>query len=79
MCAQNAVRESTVADAASPPPDLLDSRWERLAGRPKVGGTTKIRLDRAGFTYRTLLVWVTTPSPRSPNRVDISELKVRAR
>jgi hypothetical protein len=65
-------------DAASAPPDLLDSRWERLAGRPKVGATTKIRLDRAGFTYRTLMVWVTTPAPRS-QRVQISELKVRAR
>jgi hypothetical protein len=65
-------------DAASAPPDLLDSRWERLATRPKVGATTRIRLDRAGFTYRTLLIWVTTPAPGS-RRVQISELKVRAR
>jgi len=68
------------------PPDILDTRWEQVAARSNVDGTSKfgnrvgdkrekIRLLNGGGRFRYVLVWFTTP-PKASTTARVTELDV---
>jgi hypothetical protein len=71
--------EIYATDEATPPPNILDSRWAHISDRSKVGakgdGAERIVLGAGSSKYQTLLLWITQP-PESGTRVRISELKI---
>ena len=75
--------EVYATDEATPPPNILDSRWAHITDRSKVGldaegrpqRPEKIVLGAGSSKYQTLLLWITQP-PESGTRVRISELKI---
>ncbi len=69
------------------PPDILDTRWEHVGSRSKLGNSTaagnkagddleKIRFRRGGGRFRYVLVWLTNPPPKGRPTVKITELRL---
>lgn len=69
------------------PPDILDTRWEHVGSRSKLGNSTaagnkssddleKIRFRRGGGRYRYVVVWLTNPPPQGGPTVKITELRL---
>ncbi len=71
--------EVYATDEATPPPNILDSRWAHITDRANVGaggdGPERIVLGAGTSKYQTLLLWITRP-PASGTRVRFSELKL---
>lgn len=69
--------EVYASDGATPPPNILDSRWAHLTDKGGVGErpTTRIVVGGGTSKYRTLLLWITKPPTAGPY-VRISELRV---
>jgi hypothetical protein len=69
--------EIYASDEATPPPNVLDTRWAHITDKSDVGegGKTHIVLGGGTSKYQTLLLWITDP-PADGARVRISELKV---
>jgi hypothetical protein len=69
--------EVYATDEATPPPNILDTRWAHITDKANVGegGKTHIVLGGGTSKYQTLLLWITEP-PSDGARVRISELKV---
>lgn len=71
--------EIYATDEATPPPNILDTRWAHITDKADVGsdasGKTHIVLGAGTSKYRTLLLWITQPPADAP-RVRISELKI---
>jgi hypothetical protein len=69
--------EVYATDEATPPPNILDTRWAHITDKNDVGdgGKSHIVLGAGTSKYQTLLLWITQPPADGP-RVRISELKV---
>jgi hypothetical protein len=69
--------EVYATDEATPPPNILDTRWAHITDKNDVGegGKSHIVLGAGTSKYQTLLLWITRPPAEGP-RVRISELKV---
>jgi hypothetical protein len=71
--------EIYATDEATPPPNILDTRWGHIKDVTKVGvkqdGTEKIVLGAGTTKYRNLLLWFTEPPTAGP-RLRLTELKI---
>jgi hypothetical protein len=59
---------------ATPPPNILDSRWSHVGNAAKVKKDQKITLIDDPTKYRNVLLWFTLP-PTSGARIRLSEVK----
>jgi hypothetical protein len=71
--------EIYATDEATPPPNILDTRWSHIKDVTKVGvkddGQEKIVLGAGTTKYRNLLLWFTAPPTDGP-RLRLTELKI---
>jgi hypothetical protein len=71
--------EIYATDEATPPPNILDTRWSHIKDVSKVGvkgnGEEKIVLGAGSTKYRNLLLWFTAP-PTDGTRLRLVELKL---
>src|SRR5262249_36165039 len=71
--------EVYATDEATPPPNILDTRWSHIKDVTKVGdkqdGQEKIVLGAGTTKYRNLLLWFTAPPTDGP-RLRLTELKI---
>jgi hypothetical protein len=71
--------EIYATDEATPPPNILDTRWSHIKDVTKVGvkddGQDKIVLGAGTTKYRNLLLWFTAPPTAGP-RLRLTELKI---
>jgi hypothetical protein len=71
--------EVYATDEATPPPDILDTRWSHITNVSKVGvkdnGKQKIVLGAGTTKYRNLLLWFTQP-PTDGARLRLTELQL---
>jgi hypothetical protein len=72
--------EVYATDEATPPPNILDSRWAHIRDRDQVGvdrdkQPEKIVLGAGTSKYQNVLLWITKP-PATGTRVRIAELQL---
>jgi hypothetical protein len=71
--------EIYATDVATPPPDILDTRWSHIKDVSDVGtkddGKQKIVLGAGTTKYRNVLLWFTQPPTDGP-RLRIAELEL---
>jgi hypothetical protein len=71
--------EIYATDEATPPPDILDTRWSHIKDVSNVGakddGKQKIVLGAGTSKYRNVLLWFTQPPTDAP-RLRIAELEL---
>ncbi|HEX6743879.1 MAG TPA: hypothetical protein VF087_06685 [Solirubrobacteraceae bacterium] len=71
--------EIYATDEATPPPDILDTRWSHIKDVSNVGakddGKQKIVLGAGTSKYRNVLMWFTQPPTDGP-RLRIAELEL---
>jgi hypothetical protein len=71
--------EVYATDEATPPPDILDTRWSHITNVSDVGakndGKQTIVLGAGTSKYRNLLLWFTKPPTAAP-RLRLSEIKL---
>jgi hypothetical protein len=67
--------EVYASNDATPPPNILDSRWSHIGNAAKVKKDQTITLIDDPAKYRNVLLWFTLP-PTSGARIRLSEVKI---
>jgi hypothetical protein len=67
--------EVYATDAATPPPQITDTRWAHIRDKSKVRRTQRIVLGGGSSEYRKVLLWFTEP-PDDGTRIRLAELRL---